>query len=122
MSDPHEDLRTKIDAAFEDRTLLSDDSYRSAVEETVGLLDRGELRVATPGADGEWTVHAWTKRAVLLYFGVRQMQTIEVGPYEYHDKIPLKHDLAKAACASFRPVWRVMARSSRAVWCSCPAT
>jgi 2,3,4,5-tetrahydropyridine-2-carboxylate N-succinyltransferase len=96
MSDQHEDLRAKIDAAFEDRSLLSDEAHRAAVVETVGLLDRGEVRVATVGDDGEWTVHAWTKRAVLLYFGVRKMETMEVGPYEYHDKIPLKHDLAKA--------------------------
>jgi len=96
MSDEHGDLRAKVDAAFEDRSLLSDAAHRAAVEETVGLLDRGEIRVATPGDDGEWTVHVWVKRAVLLYFGVRQMETIEVGPYEYHDKIPLKRDLAAA--------------------------
>ncbi len=95
MSD-HSELRQKIEAAFEDRSLLSDEAHADAVRETIRLLDRGEVRVAEPTSDGEWKVNAWTKRAVLLYFGVCQMETIEVGPYEYHDKIPLKHDLASA--------------------------
>ena len=61
----------------------------AVVEEAVGLLDRGEVRVAEPDGDG-WRVNEWAKKAVLLYFRVRGMETIEVGPYEYHDKIPLK--------------------------------
>ncbi len=60
-------------------------------------LDVGTLRVATPPAEegGEWTVHAWVKQAILLYFGIRKMETMECGPFEFHDKIPLKRDLAK---------------------------
>ncbi|RLB50472.1 MAG: 2,3,4,5-tetrahydropyridine-2,6-dicarboxylate N-succinyltransferase [Deltaproteobacteria bacterium] len=105
MSDQYAGLRARIEAAFADRSLLADAAHREAVIETIGLLDRGELRVATPpgGADdandddaGDWTVHVWVKQAVLLYFGVQQMETIEVGPYEYHDKIPLKRGLAEA--------------------------
>jgi 2,3,4,5-tetrahydropyridine-2-carboxylate N-succinyltransferase len=92
----HDALRVKIDEAWEERSLLQGVDYQKAVEETIALLDRGELRVATPGADGEWTVHVWVKRAVLLYFGVRKMETFEVGPFEFHDKIPLKRDLAAA--------------------------
>ena len=65
----------------------------AVVEEAVGLLDRGEVRVAEPDGDG-WRVNEWAKKAVLLYFGVRSMETIEVGPFEYHDKIPLKTDWA----------------------------
>ncbi len=61
----------------------------AVVEEAVGLIDRGEVRVAEPEGDG-WRVNEWAKKAVLMYFGVRAMETIEVGPYEYHDKIPLK--------------------------------
>src|SRR5262249_7250872 len=61
----------------------------------VDALDRGELRVASPpeaeGAD--WTVHAWVKQAILLYFGVRKMEKLEVGPFEFHDKVPLKKNL-----------------------------
>ena len=60
-----------------------------AVEEAVAALDRGELRVAEK-VDGEWRVHAWLQEAVLAFFGLRGMATIEVGPFEYHDKIPLK--------------------------------
>ena len=61
----------------------------SVVVEAVGLIDRGEVRTAEPDGDG-WRVNEWAKKAVLLYFRVRGMETIEVGPYEYHDKIPLK--------------------------------
>ena len=58
-------------------------------EEVVAALDRGEVRVAEPDGDG-WRVNEWAKQAILLYFRVAGMETIEVGPYEYHDKIPLK--------------------------------
>jgi 2,3,4,5-tetrahydropyridine-2,6-dicarboxylate N-succinyltransferase len=67
-----------------------------AVAEAIRLLDRGEVRVAEPPADreagdgGEWRVNVWAKKAVLLYFRIRGMATIEVGPFQYHDKLPLK--------------------------------
>jgi 2,3,4,5-tetrahydropyridine-2-carboxylate N-succinyltransferase len=86
-------LRPLIEQAFEDRSKLQDAAYKQAVEQTIELLDKGVLRVATRGDDGEWTVHAWTKQAILLYFGVREMERVEVGAYEYHDKIPLKKRL-----------------------------
>ncbi len=86
-------LRSLVEQAFEDRSKLEDTRYREAVEETIALLDRGKIRVATRGDDGEWTVHAWAKQAILLYFGVRGMERVEVGAYEYHDKIPLKKNL-----------------------------
>ncbi|MDH3728611.1 MAG: 2,3,4,5-tetrahydropyridine-2,6-dicarboxylate N-succinyltransferase [Myxococcales bacterium] len=86
-------LRPLIEQAFEDRSKLADAKYREAVEETIALLDQGKIRVATQGDDGEWTVHAWAKQAILLYFGVRRMERVEVGAYEYHDKIPLKKNL-----------------------------
>lgn len=60
-----------------------------AVEEVVRLLDRGELRVAEPDGDG-WILHDWIKEAVLLYFRIRVVETTRVGPFEYHDKLPLK--------------------------------
>jgi len=59
------------------------------------LLDAGTLRVAEPNADGSWTTHEWIKKAVLLYFPIQAMETIEVGPFEYHDKIPLKKGFAE---------------------------
>jgi 2,3,4,5-tetrahydropyridine-2-carboxylate N-succinyltransferase len=62
----------------------------AAVEDVVGLLDRGEVRVAERADDGAWRVNAWVKRAVLLFFTVQRLETIDVGPFEYRDKLPLK--------------------------------
>jgi 2,3,4,5-tetrahydropyridine-2,6-dicarboxylate N-succinyltransferase len=64
-----------------------------AVEEAIALLDRGEARVAERGADG-WVVNEWAKKAILLLFRLREMEPIEVGPFEYLDKVPLKRDYA----------------------------
>lgn len=90
------DDRALVEAAFADRAKLKDPTHAAAVERTVALLDRGELRVASPPPDdgGEWITHAWVKQAILLYFAVRGMETLSVGPFEFHDKIPLKKDLA----------------------------
>ncbi|MCO4762135.1 MAG: 2,3,4,5-tetrahydropyridine-2,6-dicarboxylate N-succinyltransferase [Myxococcales bacterium] len=87
--------RQTIEAAFADRSLLSggDRRYIETVFDTIDRLDRGELRVAEK-TDGEWIVHQWVKQAILMYFGVARMQVHEVGPFEFHDKIPLKHNLA----------------------------
>ncbi len=91
-------LRATIEAAFADRSRLSDAKVVAAVEATLALLDRGEIRVAEPPAqeDGEWTVHAWVKQAILLYFGITKMEAHEVGPLAFHDKIPVKKSLAAA--------------------------
>jgi 2,3,4,5-tetrahydropyridine-2-carboxylate N-succinyltransferase len=94
------DDRSLVEAAFADRSLLKDDAHAAAVERTLARLDDGEIRVASPpesadeGSGGEWTTHAWIKQAILLYFGLRGMETLTVGPFEFHDKIPLKTDLA----------------------------
>ncbi len=88
MSDIDTDL---IDKAWEDRTLLSNPQVQSAINNTVGLLDKGLIRVAEPAGDG-WKVNQWVKKAVILYFPIRKMETIEMGPLEFHDKIPLKKD------------------------------
>jgi 2,3,4,5-tetrahydropyridine-2,6-dicarboxylate N-succinyltransferase len=89
------DIEERIEAAFEDRGLLEVEEYRSAVFDTVAALDRGELRVAQKRG-GEWRSNAWVMKAINLYFAVADMQTTEVGPFEYHDKIPTKKDLAAA--------------------------
>ncbi len=68
---------------------------REAVAQALDLLDRGEVRVAEK-VDGAWVVHAWLKQAILLSFRQRRMVTVEVGPYEYHDKVPLKKGFAAA--------------------------
>ena len=62
----------------------------ASVEEAIASLDRGEIRVAQPESDG-WAVNEWVKQAVLLFFRVRGLETTEVGPFEYHDRLPLKH-------------------------------
>jgi 2,3,4,5-tetrahydropyridine-2-carboxylate N-succinyltransferase len=93
-----EQAQLLIEAAFRDRQLLKNPAHREAVLETLEALDKGRLRVASPPTepDGDWTVHAWVKEAVLLYFGLRGMEKLQVGPFEFHDKIPLKRDLDKA--------------------------
>jgi 2,3,4,5-tetrahydropyridine-2-carboxylate N-succinyltransferase len=88
------DLKDRIEQAWNDRSLLTDDSTKNAINQVLELLDKGELRVAEPTEDG-WQVNEWVKKAVVLYFPICQMETIEVGPFEFHDKIPLKKDYAK---------------------------
>jgi 2,3,4,5-tetrahydropyridine-2,6-dicarboxylate N-succinyltransferase len=90
--------RARIEAAFENRELLKQNEYREAVLETLEGLDKGRLRVASPPevSGGPWTTHAWVKQAVLLYFAIAGMERMEVGPFEFYDKIPLKKNLDKA--------------------------
>ncbi len=84
-------LKAKIEKAWEDRDLLKDVETTEAIREVIELLDKGELRVAEPTADG-WQVNEWVKKAVVLYFPIQKMETLEAGIFEYHDKIPLKKD------------------------------
>lgn len=90
------ELRPLIESAYADRSLLEAPATVEAVEAVIDAVDRGELRVAEKKEDGsgDWTVHVWVKQAILLYFGVRKMETLELGPYEWHDKIPLKGNWA----------------------------
>ncbi len=87
-------IKQKIEAAWEDRSLLDKKSYRKAVRELIKLLDKGKLRVAEPTENG-WQTHDWIKKGVILYFPIQEMKTIEVGPFEFHDKIPLKKNFKK---------------------------
>jgi 2,3,4,5-tetrahydropyridine-2-carboxylate N-succinyltransferase len=88
-------LQETISAAFTDRSKLTDPTVVKAVEETIAQLDAGKLRVAEKGPSG-WTVNAWVKEAILLYFAISKMQVMEVGPFEFFDKIPLKKNLEAA--------------------------
>ena len=88
------ELQQRIEAAWEKRELLKDSATQEAVNETLALLDQGKLRVAEPREDGSWQVNDWVKKGVILYFPLRKMETIEVGPFEFHDKIPLKKNYA----------------------------
>jgi 2,3,4,5-tetrahydropyridine-2,6-dicarboxylate N-succinyltransferase len=86
------DLEARVHASYSDGDARLD---VDAVEETIRLLDAGEVRVAEP-VDGGWRVNTWVKEAVLLFFRVRGLDTVEVGPFEYHDRLPLKHDYDRA--------------------------
>jgi 2,3,4,5-tetrahydropyridine-2-carboxylate N-succinyltransferase len=83
------DLKLIVERAWENRELLKEAETQAAIRAVVEQLDKGALRVAQPASDG-WQVNEWVKKAVILYFPISQMETIEVGPMEFHDKIPLK--------------------------------
>lgn len=83
--------RELIEAVYADLDRLAE--ARSAIDRTIDRLDRGELRVSEK-VDGAWVVNEWVKEAILLYFRIQELTTMEAGPFEYHDKIPTKSDLA----------------------------
>ena len=86
-----EHLKQIIDQAWESRTMLKEELVQQSIREVIHLLDLGQLRVAEPTADG-WKVNEWVKKAVVLYFPIQSMKSVEVGIFEFHDKIPLKHN------------------------------
>jgi 2,3,4,5-tetrahydropyridine-2-carboxylate N-succinyltransferase len=88
------ELRAHIENAWNDSTLLKNETTIKAIREIILLLDKGQLRVAEPAAQG-WQVNDWVKTAVVLYFPIQKMETFEVGIFEYHDKIPLKTGYAE---------------------------
>lgn len=85
------ELKTIIEKAWDDRALIQNGDTQSAIRAVVEKLDKGELRVAEPTGTG-WQVNEWIKKAVILYFPIQQMEIIEVGPFEFHDKIKLKRN------------------------------
>ncbi|NCT09522.1 MAG: 2,3,4,5-tetrahydropyridine-2,6-dicarboxylate N-succinyltransferase [Flavobacteriia bacterium] len=87
------EIRNIIEAAWNDRALLKEEITIKTIRQIIDLLDKGELRVAEPIADG-WQVNEWVKKAVVLYFPIQKMETFEAGIFEYHDKIPLKRNFA----------------------------
>jgi len=86
-------LQQQIEAAFADRSLLADETYKNAIKSVIEAVDKGELRVASPTENG-WVVNEWVKQAILLYFGIQPMQTWTMPPFEFHDKMLLKKDYA----------------------------
>ena len=88
------ELRQTIEQAWDNRDLLKEEKTTSAIRQVIDLLDKGELRVAEP-VKGGWQVNEWVKKAVVLYFPIQKMETIECGPLEFHDKIPLKKGYAE---------------------------
>ncbi len=87
------DLQTKIVAAWNDRALLKEETYSNAIREVIEEVDKGRLRVAEPKGN-DWVVNEWVKQAILMYFGIQQMQTWELAPFEFHDKMLLKSGYA----------------------------
>jgi 2,3,4,5-tetrahydropyridine-2,6-dicarboxylate N-succinyltransferase len=87
-------MKDIIEAAWQDRSKLSEPKTIEAIRTIIEELDKGIKRVAEPGADG-WVVNEWIKKAVILYFPIQKMKTIEVGPFEYHDKMELKRGYEK---------------------------
>jgi 2,3,4,5-tetrahydropyridine-2-carboxylate N-succinyltransferase len=84
-----ENAKQIIENAWEDRSLLSSQETLNAIEFVIEEVDKGRLRCAEP-VKGGWQVNEWVKKGIVLYFPTRKMETIEVGPFEFHDKIPLK--------------------------------
>jgi 2,3,4,5-tetrahydropyridine-2-carboxylate N-succinyltransferase len=89
------ELKELVEEAWKDRKLLKEKKYKEAVLETIDLLDKGKLRVAERISVGKWEVNEWVKKAILLFFAVSEMKVMEVGPFEYYDKIPLKKNWEK---------------------------
>ncbi len=87
-------LEQIINQAWENRSMLKEKQTQEAINRVVAMLDVGELRVAEPTVSGKWKVNDWVKKAVILYFPIQKMVTIEVPPFEFHDKIPLKKNFA----------------------------
>lgn len=89
------ELQNIIEKTWENRELLKEKDVIIAIKTVISELDRGALRVAEPLEDGSWKVNDWIKKAVILYFPIQKMATIEVGPFEFHDKMALKTNYAK---------------------------
>ena len=85
------ELKNLIEGAWEDRSLLKNQEVVEAIESVIEDLDKGRKRIAEPTTKG-WKVNDWLKKAVILYFPIRKMEPIEVGPFHFHDKMLLKEN------------------------------
>lgn len=90
----NDQLTDIIETAWKDRSLLEKDDVQAAIRSVIEDLDKGNIRVAEPFGDG-WKVNEWIKKAVILFFPISKMETIEVGPFEFHDKIALKRNYSE---------------------------
>ena len=88
------EFRSIIEAAWEDRSLLKTEKTQQTIRSVIELVDSGQLRCAEPSTSG-WVINEWVKKAVVLYFPIQQMETHEVGIFEFHDKMPLKRGYAE---------------------------
>lgn len=85
-------MKEIVESAWLNRELLKDKHTQDSIRTIIDELDKGKLRVAEKNTDNLWIVHEWIKKAVILYFPIQEMKTIELGPYEYHDKLKLKRN------------------------------
>ncbi len=86
------ELKQGIAEAWANRELLKDSKYSDTVRAVIEEVDKGRLRVAAPKDGGGWEVNEWVKQAILMYFGIQQMQTWDLAPFEFYDKMLLKKD------------------------------
>jgi 2,3,4,5-tetrahydropyridine-2,6-dicarboxylate N-succinyltransferase len=84
-------MQEMIEAAFANRELLKDEKYKDAIRNVIEQVDKGMLRTAEPAGDA-WKVNEWVKQAILMYFGIQQMETYVLPPFEFYDKMKLKSD------------------------------
>ena len=84
-----QELKKTIEQIWDNRETLHNENSKAAIREVIEHIDKGRLRTAEPTKDG-WQVNEWVKKAVVLYFPIQEMETIEVGPFEFHDKMRLK--------------------------------
>jgi len=89
-------MQSTIESIWNDRELLKEPSNQQAIRQIIEDLDKGKIRVAEPKNDGTWQVNDWIKKAVILYFPIQQMETMELKPFEFHDKMKLKINYAEA--------------------------
>ena len=83
------ELKNTIEAAWNDQSLLKDANVTDAIESVIEKIDKGNLRIAEPN-NNEWNINEWVKKAVIMYFPIRKMETSNAGPLEFHDKMKLK--------------------------------
>lgn len=88
------EYQSLIEEAYANRALLTEEKYENAVRAVIELVDKGQLRVSEPTADG-WQVNQWVKQAILMYFGIQKMKTWDVAPFEFYDKMELKKGYAE---------------------------
>src|SRR6478752_6811855 len=86
-------IRESVDQAWKNREMLTYKAFQEDVRKVIELLDKGELRVAEPTENG-WQVNEWVKQAILMYFSIQPMQTWDLAPFEFYDKMLLKKDYA----------------------------
>lgn len=94
VAKPSMELKKLILEAWQNRELLKQKHYSDAVRAVIEEVDKGRLRVAQPSSGSDWQINEWVKQAILLYFGIQQMKTWTLAPFEFYDKMELKKDYA----------------------------